>query len=165
MNPTKVFLISAVTEQSEAVNIILRHLACRGNDVTLFDMTLMDFDYNTDISEIKEQLDTLNVLNIMEEADAAILITDEYSAYLTQIVQRLFKMTSKKLKRSSNVWNHNGVCCTILGGTVKKSKVAKELWEIFSDQGELDLTDIFPYGSPRLYTLDYTLETAQPTVV
>ena len=36
MHPAKVFIISAVTEQYEAVNIILRHLAARGNDVTLF---------------------------------------------------------------------------------------------------------------------------------
>ena len=36
MHPAKVFIISAVTEQYEAVNIILRHLAARGNEVTLF---------------------------------------------------------------------------------------------------------------------------------
>ena len=36
MYQAKVFIISAVTEQFEAVNSILRHLAARGNDVTLF---------------------------------------------------------------------------------------------------------------------------------
>lgn len=97
--------------------------------------------------------------------DAVVLITDEYSAYLTQVVQGLFKINSKKSKRSSNVWFHNGVSCTILGGSVRKATVAKQLWEVFSQQNELDLTDIFPFGSPRSYVLDYTKETAQPTVV
>ena len=107
----------------------------------------------------------LNTSGMVESVDAIVLITDEYCAYLTQVLQGLFKVNSKKLKRSSNVWFHNGVCCTILGGSVKKSRVAKQLWEVFSEQNELDLTDIFPYGSPRSYVLDYTKETAQPTVV
>ena len=110
-----------------------------------------------------------NVIEMLESADAVVLCTNEYCACLTEIVQSVLTVTStkklsNKLKRSSNVWNHNGVCCTILGGTVKKSKVAKELWEVFQEP-ELDLSDIFPYGSPRLYSLDYTKETAQPTVV
>ena len=102
---------------------------------------------------------------ILIAVDAIVLITDEHCAYLTQVIQGMFKMNSKKLKRSSNVWFHNGVCCTILGGSVRKSCVAKQLWEVFSEQNELDLSDIFPYGSPRSYVLDYTKETAQPTVV
>jgi len=163
----RVFLISAIvgdeTDANEQVNIILRHLTCRGNDVTLFDMSVvLNSNWHADIEEIKKEL---NLSEIVDAADAVVLITDEYCAYLTQLVQSLFTITSKKLKRSSNVWNHNGVCCTILGGSVKKSKVAKELWEVFNEQQVLDLTDIFPYGSPKLYSLDYTKETAQPTVV
>ena len=107
----------------------------------------------------------MDLVGMIESVDAIVLITDEYCAYLTQVIQGLFKVDSKKLKRSSNVWFHNGVCCTILGGSVKKSRVAKQLWEVFTDQHELDLTDLFPYGSPRSYVLDYTKETAQPTVV
>lgn len=128
------------------------------------DISHLDWSNSYDEIEVRKQMDLLNVLEIMETADAVVLVTDEYCSYLTQIVQNLFSMTCKKLKRSSNVWNHNGVCCTILGGSVRKSKVAKELWEVFQEQ-ELDFTDLFPYGSPRLYNLDYTKETAQPTVV
>ncbi|XP_057309806.1 uncharacterized protein LOC130647834 [Hydractinia symbiolongicarpus] len=163
----RVFLIKSIVENTEAneqVNVIFRHLASRGNDVTLFDISHLDWSNSYDEIEVRKQMDLLNVLEIMETADAVVLVTDEYCSYLTQIVQNLFSMTCKKLKRSSNVWNHNGVCCTILGGSVRKSKVAKELWEVFQEQ-ELDFTDLFPYGSPRLYNLDYTKETAQPTVV
>lgn len=167
---TKVFLISAIVGSSESsseqVGIILRHLASRGNDVTLLDISHGDC-----ISHVPEtyqdiQLDA-TVVEMLESADAVVLCTNEYCACLTQIfalTSSSNKKLSNKLKRSSNVWNHNGVCCTILGGSVKKSKVAKELWEVFQEP-ELDLTDIFPYGSPRLYNLDYTKETAQPTVV
>lgn len=115
-----------------------------------------------DIEDLKKQLELSGILIAV---DAIVLITDEHCAYLTQVIQGMFKMNSKKLKRSSNVWFHNGVCCTILGGSVRKSCVAKQLWEVFSEQNELDLSDIFPYGSPRSYVLDYTKETAQPTVV
>ena len=109
------------------------------------------------------QLDILK-FQIIDSADATILVTDEFCASLTQIVQSLFT-TPLKSKRSSNVWYHNGVCCTILGGSVKKSRVAKQLWEVFSDQHDLDFTDLFPYGKTKTYSLDYTKETAQPTVV
>jgi len=162
---SRVFLISAITgngpEQAEQVNVILRHLTARGNDVILYDLSAANAN-ECDINEIKKQLDLVGML---ESVDAIVLITDEYCAYLTQVIQGLFKVNSKKLKRSSNVWFHNGVCCTILGGSVRKSRVAKQLWEVFSEQNELDLTDLFPYGSPRPYVLDYTKETAQPTVV
>jgi len=165
MLSSRVLIISAITgngpEQAEQVNIILRHLTARGNDVILYDFSAGNTD-NCDVEQLKQQLD---ITGITEAVDAIVLITDEYCAYLTQIIQGLFKVNSKKQKRSSNVWFHNGVCCTILGGSVRKSRVAKQLWEVFSQQNELDLTDIFPYGSPRSYVLDYTKETAQPTVV
>jgi len=118
-----------------------------------------------DVQTLKTQLEMIRVEHSM---DAVVLITDEYSAYLTQVVQGLFKLNSnKKLRRcsSNNVWFNNGVSCTILGGSVRKATVAKQLWEVFSQQNDLDLTDIFPFGSPRSYVLDYTKETAQPTVV
>jgi len=162
----RVFLISAITgngpEQAEQVNIVLRHLAARGNDVILYDLSADNTNDNCDINDIKKQL---NIVDMLEDVDAIVLITDEYCAYLTQVIQGLFKVNSKKLKRSSNVWFHNGVCCTILGGSVRKARVAKQLWEVFSEQNDLDLSDLFPYGSPRSYVLDYTKETAQPTVV
>ena len=116
-----------------------------------------------DAEDIKKQMNLLDIYQAVRTADAVVLVTDEYCAYLTQQIQSLFT-TSKRFKRSSSVWFHNGICCTILGGSVKKSRVAKQLWEVFSEQNELDLTDIFPYGSPRPYVLDYTKETAQPTV-
>ena len=125
-------------------------------------MTLIDI--TEDIESVKKQLDVMDVLKMAEKSDATVLITEEYSAYLTQVVQSIFKISNTKLKRSSNVWNHNGLCCTILGGSVKKSKVAKELWEVLQEPDELDLTDLFPYGS-RCYPVDYTLETAQPAVL
>ncbi|XP_066919276.1 uncharacterized protein [Clytia hemisphaerica] len=166
MLSSKVLIISAITgthgpDQAEQVNIVLRHLTARGNDVILYDFSAANNE-QYDIEMLKKQL---NTSGMVESVDAIVLITDEYCAYLTQVLQGLFKVNSKKLKRSSNVWFHNGVCCTILGGSVKKSRVAKQLWEVFSEQNELDLTDIFPYGSPRSYVLDYTKETAQPTVV
>ena len=107
----------------------------------------------------------MNIFQMASKADAVVLVTDEYCAYLTQAIQSLFTINSKRLKRSSNVWFSNGVCCTILGGSVKKSRVAKHLWEVFTEENELDFSGIFPYGSPRSYVLDYTKETAQPTVV
>lgn len=163
----RVFLLSAITgsgSEAEQVNIILRHLASRGNDVTLYDMSVLGND-QCDVEDLKKQMNFLKIMDVMKSADAIVLVTDEYCAYLTQVIQSLFTINSKRLKRSSNVWFHNGVCCTILGGSVKKSRVAKQLWEVFSEQNELDLSDIFPYGSPRPYVLDYTKETAQPTVV
>lgn len=127
---------------------------------------MIDINFqSTDIQELKRQLDVMGVLAVAEQCDATILITEDYSAYLTQIVQSLFEINSKKLKRSSNVWSNNGICCTILGGSVKKSKVAKELWEIFTEQDELNLTDIFPYGSSPIYNEEeFIMESAQPTV-
>lgn len=121
---------------------------------------------NLDAEDLKKQIEIHNLFEVIESADAIVLVTDEYCALLTQVIQSLFTINSKRVKRSSNVWFHNGLSCTILGGSVKKSRVAKHLWEVFSEeQNELDLTDIFPYGSPRPYVLDYTKETAQPTVV
>merc|ERR1719193_334332 len=123
---------------------------------------MLNSNWHNDIEEIKKEL---NLTELVYAADAVVLITDEYCAYLTQLVQSLFTITSKKLKRSSNMWSNNRLCCTILGGSVKKSKIVKELWEVFNEQQSLDLTDIFPYGSPKFYSLDYTKETAQPTVI
>lgn len=121
---------------------------------------------NFDAENLKKQIELLNLLDVIETADAIVLVTDEYCALLTQVIQSLFTINSKRIKRSSNLWFYNGLCCTILGGSVKKSRVARHLWEVFSEeQNNLDLTDIFPYGSPRPYVVDYTKETAQPTVV
>lgn len=119
-----------------------------------------------DAEVLRREVEILNLFDLVQSADAIVLVTDEYCTLLTQVIQSLFTIKSKRMKRSSNVWFHNGLCCTILGGSVKKSRVAKHLWEVFSEEtNELDLTDIFPYGSPRPYILDYTKETAQPTVV
>jgi putative heme degradation protein len=166
----RVFLISAIVgedgDANEQVNVLLRHLTDRGNEVTLFDMSIVLRDnWNNAESEIEQIKKELNLSHMIEAADAVVLVTDEYCAYLTQLVQSLFTITSKKLKRSSNMWSNNRLCCTILGGSVKKSKIVKELWEVFNEQQSLDLTDIFPYGSPKFYSLDYTKETAQPTVI
>ncbi|XP_002163381.1 uncharacterized protein LOC100200555 [Hydra vulgaris] len=156
----RVLLISAVEgiEAVEQVNNIYRHLSYRGNDITLFDIARlkMDDEYVHHIDTFKSQ--------VMDAADAIILVTDEFCASLVQDVQSLFT-THNKSKRSSNVWYHNGVCCTILGGSIKNSGVAKQLWEVFSNQHILDFTDLFPYGKTKTYNLDYTKETAQPAVV
>ena len=162
----RVLLISTMVgdrkQTSEQVNTIFRHLTNNGDEVKLFDMsTILKKPWETDV---KEAMKSHKVTEHICAVDAIVVLSDEYCSYANQLVQTLLKISAKKLKRSNNTLNYNGVCCTILGRAGKLSKVAMELWNLFNNQYTLDLTDIFPYGSTKLYTLDYTKESPQPTV-
>jgi len=168
MHSTKVLIIIGVqTNHRDQAARIFRHLASRGNDISVFDLSLMPWDWHLDIEETIREMNLLRVIELMESSDATLLVTDAYTrtSALTGAVHRLYQMTSRKVSNANFVWEKNGVSTVILGGTVKKSTVAQSLWEVFAGNQGLDLSDIFPYSRCRLYNLDYTKETAQAAVL
>lgn len=172
MLSTKVLIIIGVqTNHRDQAARIFRHLSSRGNDISVFDLSLMPWDWHLDIEETIREMNLLRVIELMESSDATLLVTDAYTrtSALTSAVHRLYQMTTPARKPSRSnanfVWEKNGVSTVILGGTVKKSTVAQSLWEVFAGNQGLDLSDIFPYATPRLYNLDYTKETAQAAVL
>ena len=157
MYSTKVFVIIGVepNHRNQAADIF-RDLSLKGNEIAIFDLSLMPWDWQLDIEETIREMNLLKVIELLESSDATLLVTDAHTrtSALTGVVQRLYEMTSRKVSSSNCVWEKNGVSTVILGGTVKKGKIARDLWEVFADNQELNLSDIFPYGSPRSYNVD-----------
>ena len=111
------------------------------------------------------QMHLIHVLDLIEEAEATIITTNEREGPLAQIIQKLIKAAANRMLDGNRyVWNREGMNCIVLGGSVKKNQVARELWGILANDAKLDLTDIFPIGVPRNYHIDHNRETAGPCV-
>lgn len=108
----------------------------------------------------------LHVLDLIEGAEATIITTNEQQeGPLAQIIQKLVKAaTNRMLDGNRYVWNREGMNCIVLGGSVKKYQVARQLWGILANDAKLDLSDIFPIGMPKTYQIDHNRETAGPCV-
>ena len=107
----------------------------------------------------------IHVLDLIEEAEATIITTNEREGPLAQIIQKLLKTAANRMLDGNRyIWNREGMNCVVLGGSVKKHQVARQLWGILSNDAKLDLTDIFPIGMPRSYHIDHDRETAGPCV-
>lgn len=170
---SRIFLISAIAEQQpedtissisndEQINTIFRHLFNYGYDVTLLDLSVLPQDsIGVKFSSVVNEL---QIMDRLCSADAVILLTNGYSTCTVELTRNISRVLSKKLKKT-NITNENGITCTVLGACTKKTKVTKELWELFNQQHQkLDFSSIFPYDSLRPYRLDYSKESAQPTV-
>ena len=126
-------------------------------------MSSLPWDFHVGLGKALTYMDQLCIEDMMQSSDATVLLTDQYgnSSYT---LQHLHRYQSKSC--SNFVWSaQNGISCVILGGSVKKSEVARHLWEVFSEEQNLDLSDLFPFDSPKAYKLDYTKETAQAMVL
>ena len=126
---------------------------------------MMEEEPVTSISSYLCQMRLAHILDLIEEAEATIIITNEHQGPLTEIIQQLLKITRNALDGNRYVWNREGINCVVLGGSVKTHQVARKLWGILANDSKLDLSDIFPYGTPRLYHIDQGLETAGPCVL
>ncbi len=136
------------------------------NDIYFFhllDLSVLLEDSNESLSSYLCQMHLIHLLDLIEEAEATIITTNEQEGPLAQIIQSLLKMTAKgMLDGNRYVWNREGMNCILLGGSVKKHRVARQLWGILSNDAKLDLTDIFPVGEPKTYHIDHNRETAGP---
>eukprot|EP00794_Sanderia_malayensis_P012129 gene12129-13382_t len=162
----KIFLVCGVgngAERNQAM-LLFRQLSTWGNEVTLLDLSVLLEDSSESLSSYLCQMHMIHLLDLIEEAEATIITTNEREGPLSQIIQRLLKLTAKEGMLDGNryVWNREGMNCIILGGSVKKNRVARQLWGILSNDTKLDLSDIFPAGEPKTYHIDYNRETAGP---
>ena len=127
------------------------------------DLSVLLDDPSENLSSYLCQMHLINLLDLIEESEATIITTNEQQGPLAQIIPRLLKETGNGLLDGNRyVWNREGMNCIVLGGSVKKHQVARQLWRILANDAKLDLTDIFPIGTPKTYLIDPKCETAGP---
>ena len=132
---------------------------------SISDLSVLLEDSKESLSTYICQMHLIHVLDLIEDAEATIITTNEREGPLAQIIQKLLKATANRMLDGNRyVWNKEGMNCVVLGGSVKTNQVARQLWRILANDAKLDLTDIFPIGVPRSYQIDHNRETAGPCV-
>ena len=125
-------------------------------------------DFNS-VTEYFGRESYIQAIELMQRSDAVLIMASSQLNYFVPklITQMTLHHSNNSPKWSSSIWNQDGVSCTILGPSVKRQKVAKELWAVLSASSydRLDISDIIPFGMPRTYNCDPRLETAGPCVV
>ena len=107
-------------------------------------------------------------LELIKRSDAVLIISSYITSFIPQFLLQVSGFSvERNTQNNSYIWNQGGISCTILGGSVRRQKVAKELWTVLSTASydRLDVSDILPFGVPRAYHCDPKLETATPCVM
>lgn len=168
----KLFLVCGCSDGTDRTNglHVLRQLRARGHEVTLFDLSMIPFGDNEELSDSKEfvgQENLIKAVEVMKRADAVVIVSNTPSSYIPRKIFELVGLEpNNENLRKSCVWDNCGVSCTIVANMKRRQRVVKELWAILnSSYDRLDFSDFLPFGLPKSYYCDPKLETAGPCVV